>query len=232
MANSATAPNPSVRKGSRAALPSSAFGCKGPFDNERLLGKALKGFRDRVVIATKFGFKIADHGVGVARIAGVDGRAEHVKEVADASLKRLGIDVIDIYFQPPRRPAGSDRGDGRRYGGIVQAGKVRALGLSEAAPTTISRAHAVHPISAVQSKVSLWTRDPEREVLPVCRELGIGFVPYSPLGRGFPDRHDPQSRPDRRVIRSGCRDGLCHVKQLGRENRSHRSARKGATSTN
>jgi aryl-alcohol dehydrogenase-like predicted oxidoreductase len=157
----------------------------GPFDNERLLGKALKGFRDRVVIATKFGFKIADHGVGVARIAGVDGRAEHVKEVADASLKRLGIDVIDLYYQhrvDPQVPIEETVG---AMADLVRAGKVRALGLSEAAPATIRRAHAVHPISAVQSEYSLWTRDPEREVLPVCRELGIGFVPYSPLGRGF-----------------------------------------------
>ena len=156
----------------------------GPFENERLLGKALKDLRERVVVATKFGFKIADRSEGATRI-GLDSRPEHVKEVANASLKRLGIDVIDLYYQhrvDPQVPIEDTVG---AMADLVKAGKVRALGLSEASPTTIRRAHAVHPITAVQSEYSLWTRDPEREVLPVCRELGIGFVPYSPLGRGF-----------------------------------------------
>jgi aryl-alcohol dehydrogenase-like predicted oxidoreductase len=157
----------------------------GPFENEILVGKGLKPFRDRVKIATKFGFKISDEGVGPQRMVGVDSRPEHVKEVAEASLKRLGIEVIDLFYQhrvDPNVPIEDTVG---AMADLVREDKVRALGLSEASAATIRRAHAVHPIAAVQSEYSLWSREPEDEVLPVCRELGIGFVPYSPLGRGL-----------------------------------------------
>ncbi|RUU29144.1 aldo/keto reductase [Mesorhizobium sp. M6A.T.Ce.TU.016.01.1.1] len=157
----------------------------GPYENEILLGKALKPVRDEVTIATKFGFKILEEGNGVERMAGVDSRPEHVKAVAEASLKRLGIEVIDLYYQhrvDPNVPIEDTVG---AMAELVREGKVRALGLSEASAATIRRAHAVHPISAVQSEYSLWSRDPEEEVFAVCRELGIGFVPYSPLGRGL-----------------------------------------------
>ncbi|UDL86880.1 aldo/keto reductase [Mesorhizobium sp. PAMC28654] len=157
----------------------------GPYENEVLLGKALKSVRDRVTIATKFGFKILEEGNGVERMAGVDSRPEHVKAVAEASLKRLGTDVIDLFYQhrvDPNVPIEDTVG---AMAELVREGKVRALGLSEASAATIRRAHAVHPISAVQSEYSLWSREPEDEVFAVCRELGIGFVPYSPLGRGL-----------------------------------------------
>ena len=157
----------------------------GPYENELLLGKALKGIRDKVVIATKFGFKISETGSGPERMIGVDSRPEHVKAGAEASLKRLGIDVIDLYYQHRVDPAVPIEDTVGAMSELVHEGKVRALGLSEAGATTIRRAHAVHPIAAVQSEYSLWSREPEAEVLPVCRELGIGFVPYSPLGRGF-----------------------------------------------
>ncbi|MEZ2221378.1 aldo/keto reductase [Rhizobium sp. RCC_161_2] len=157
----------------------------GPFTNEVLLGRALKPVRDRVVIATKFGFKLDLTKSGLASMIGVDSRPEHVKEVAEASLKRLGTDVIDLFYQhrvDPNVPIEDTVG---AMADLVKEGKVRALGLSEAGAATIRRAHAVHPIAALQSEYSLWSRDPEEEVLAVCRELGIGFVPYSPLGRGF-----------------------------------------------
>ncbi|ANL32421.1 aldo/keto reductase [Rhizobium phaseoli] len=157
----------------------------GPFTNEILLGKALKPHRDRVVIATKFGFKIDTSQTGAAAIAGVDSRPEHVRAVAEASLKRLGIETIDLLYQhrvDPNVPIEETVGV---MAELVREGKVRALGLSEAGSATIRRAHAVHPIAALQSEYSLWTRDPEEDVLATCRELGIGFVPYSPLGRGF-----------------------------------------------
>ncbi|CAN7532683.1 aldo/keto reductase [Rhizobium rhizogenes] len=157
----------------------------GPFTNEVLVGKALKSVRDRVVIATKFGFKLDPTKSGLASMVGIDSRPEHVKEVAEASLKRLGIDVIDLFYQhrvDPNVPIEDTVG---AMAELVKEGKVRALGLSEAGAATIRRAHAVHPIAALQSEYSLWSRDPEEEVLAVCRELGIGFVPYSPLGRGF-----------------------------------------------
>ena len=157
----------------------------GPYENELLLGKALKGIRDKVVIATKFGFKISETGSGPKRMIGVDSRPERVKAVAEASLKRLGIDVIDLYYQHRVDPAVPIEDTVGAMSELVHEGKVRALGLSEAGAATIRRAHAVHPIAAVQSEYSLWSREPEAEVLPVCRELGIGFVPYSPLGRGF-----------------------------------------------
>ena len=157
----------------------------GPFENEKLVGKALKPFRERVVIASKFGFKISESGEGVARMIGLDSRPEHVRAVAEASLKRLGVDVIDLFYQHRVDPAVPIEDTIGAMADLVRAGKVRALGLSEASAATIRRAHSVHPIAAVQSEYSLWSREPEAEVLPVCRELGIGFVPYSPLGRGL-----------------------------------------------
>jgi len=157
----------------------------GPYDNEKIVGRALRGVRDKVVIATKFGFRIGAEGIGFDRVTGLDSSPANVKSTAEASLKRLGIDVIDLFYQhrvdasvPIEETVGA-------MADLVKAGKVRALGLSEASADTIRRAHAVHPIAAVQSEYSLWTRDPERDVIPTCRELGIGFVPYSPLGRGF-----------------------------------------------
>jgi aryl-alcohol dehydrogenase-like predicted oxidoreductase len=154
----------------------------GPFENERLLGRCLAGGRrDRVVLATKFGFRIDPAG----RIAGLDSRPEHVREVVEASLARLRTDRIDLLYQHRVDPAVPVEDTVGAMAALVQAGKVRYLGLSEASPATLRRAHAVHPISALQSEYSLWERGVEREVLPTCRELGIGLVPYSPLGRGF-----------------------------------------------
>ncbi|ESX03369.1 aldo/keto reductase [Mesorhizobium sp. LSJC268A00] len=157
----------------------------GPFENEILLGKALKPVRDRVTIATKFGFKISEEGSGLERMVGVDSRPERVKAVAEASLKRLDTDVIDLYYQHRVDPGVPIEDTVGAMAELVRDGKVRALGLSEVSAATIRRAHAVHPIAAVQSEYSLWSRDPEDEVFDVCRELGIGFVPYSPLGRGL-----------------------------------------------
>lgn len=157
----------------------------GPFENEKLLGKALGPMRDKVRIATKFGFRI-EAGVPAAQaIKGVDGRPEHAKAVAEASLKRLGTDVIDLYYQHRVDPEVPIEDTVGAMAELVREGKVRALGLSEASAATIRRAHKVHPIAAVQSEYSLWSRDPEADVLATCRELGIGFVPYSPLGRGM-----------------------------------------------
>ncbi|MDB5392714.1 MAG: aldo/keto reductase [Rhodospirillales bacterium] len=152
----------------------------GPFENEKLLGRALKGRRDGVTIATKFGFKIEN-----GAIAGTDSRPEHVKAVAEASLKRLGVDVIDLLYQHRVDPAVPIEETVGAMADLVKVGKVRFLGLSEAGARNIRRAHAVHPISALQSEYSLWERGVEAEILPAIRELGIGFVPYSPLGRGF-----------------------------------------------
>jgi aryl-alcohol dehydrogenase-like predicted oxidoreductase len=153
----------------------------GPFTNERLVGKALRGRRSEVVLATKFGNERREDGSWV----GVNGRPEYVRKACDASLQRLGVEVIDLYYQhrvdttvPIEETVGT-------MADLVKEGKVLYLGLSEAAPATIRRAHAVHPISALQTEYSLWSRDPEEEILPTVRELGIGFVPYSPLGRGF-----------------------------------------------
>lgn len=157
----------------------------GPYENEKLLGRALKPVRDRVVIATKFGFVLDPAVSDYQSLKGLDSRPEHVKAVAEASLKRLGTDVIDLYYQhrvDPKVPIEDTVG---AMSELVAEGKVRWLGLSEANAETIRRAHAVHPIAALQSEYSLWTRDPEQEILAVCRELGIGFVPFSPLGRGF-----------------------------------------------
>jgi aryl-alcohol dehydrogenase-like predicted oxidoreductase len=151
----------------------------GPYTNEVLVGKAIKGKRDQVVLATKFAIQIVD---GQRRI---NGKPEYVREACDASLQRLGVDHIDLYYQhrvDPSTPIEDTIGAMSR---LVDAGKIRYLGMSEAASETIRRAHAVHPITALQSEYSLWTRDPEDGVLQTCRELDIGFVAYSPLGRGF-----------------------------------------------
>jgi aryl-alcohol dehydrogenase-like predicted oxidoreductase len=153
----------------------------GPYTNEELVGKAIRGRRDKVVLATKFGnVRRAD-----GSWAGLNGRAEYVRQACDGSLQRLGVDHIDLYYQhrvdstvPIEETVGA-------MAELVRAGKVRCLGLSEAGPATIRRAHAVYPISALQTEYSLWSRDPEDEIIPTCRELDIGFVPYSPLGRGF-----------------------------------------------
>jgi aryl-alcohol dehydrogenase-like predicted oxidoreductase len=155
----------------------------GPFVNEELVGEALAPLRDQVVIATKFGFDI-DPQTG-SRSGGVNSRPEHIKQVADASLKRLKVDSIDLLYQhrvDPEVPIEDVAGAIKE---LIQAGKVKHFGMSEAAAQTIRRAHSVQPVTAVQSEYSLWTRDPEAEVLPTCEELGIGFVPFSPLGAGF-----------------------------------------------
>ncbi len=153
----------------------------GVFKNERLVGKALRGRRDEVVLATKFGNQRGEDGSWV----GVNGRPEYVRSACDASLARLGVDVIDLYYQHRVDATVPIEDTVGAMAGLVRAGKVRFLGLSEAAPGTIRRAHATHPITALQTEYSLWTRDPEDEVVPTVRELGIGFVAYSPLGRGF-----------------------------------------------
>ena len=154
----------------------------GPFSNERLVGRLLKGERrDRALLATKFGFRIAADG----QISGVDSRPGHIREAVDASLERLGTDRIDLLYQHRVDPAVPIEDVVGAMGELVSAGKVRYLGLSEASAATVRRAHAVHPISALQSEYSLWERTIETEILPTCRALGIGLVPYSPLGRGF-----------------------------------------------
>src|SRR5262245_19331236 len=155
----------------------------GPFTNEELVGEALAPFRDHVVIATKFGFKPPASGEG--RWSELDSRPEHIREVAEASLKRLKTDVIDLFYQhrvdlnvPIEDVAGAVKD-------LIREGKVKHFGLSEAGAQTIRRAHAVHPVTALQSEYSLWWREPEAEILPTLEELGIGFVPFSPLGKGF-----------------------------------------------
>jgi len=153
----------------------------GPFVNEELVGEALASVRDQVVIATKFGFKLDDEG----RSVGTDSRPEHIRQVADASLRRLGTDVIDLFYQHRVDPQVPIEDVAGTVAELIEAGKVRHFGLSEAGADTIRRAHAVQPVTALQSEYSLWTRDPEPEILPVLEELGIGFVPFSPLGRGF-----------------------------------------------
>jgi aryl-alcohol dehydrogenase-like predicted oxidoreductase len=155
----------------------------GPLTNEKLVGEALAPVRDKVVIATKFGFKFASG--GGSRPIGVDSRPEHIKAVAEASLRRLKVDVIDLLYQHRVDPNVPIEDVAGAVKDLIRDGKVRHFGLSEAGVQTIRRAHAVQPVAALQSEYSLWTRDPEQEVLPVLEELGIGFVPYSPLGRGF-----------------------------------------------
>ncbi len=157
----------------------------GPLTNEVLVGKALWPLRDKVTVATKFGFNIADTAEGPRQMPGLNSQPEHVRAVAEASLRRLGMEVIDLYYQHRVDPDVPIEETVGAMAELVREGKVRALGLSEAGAATIRRAHAVHPIAAVQSEYSLWTRDPETGVLDACRELGIGFVPFSPLGRGF-----------------------------------------------
>jgi aryl-alcohol dehydrogenase-like predicted oxidoreductase len=153
----------------------------GPHTNERLVGQAVKGRRDRFVIATKFGNVRGADGSW----AGISGRPDYVQAACDASLARLGVDSIDLYYQHRVDPEVPIEDTVGAMADLVKAGKVRFLGLSEAASSTIRKAHATHPISALQTEYSLWTRDPEDEILATCRELGIGFVAYSPLGRGF-----------------------------------------------
>ena len=155
----------------------------GPFTNERLLGEALAPIREQVVIATKFGFDI-DMETG-ARRGGVNSRPEHIKAVAEASLNRLGIESIDLFYQHRVDPAVPIEEVAGAVKELIQAGKVKHFGLSEASAQTIRRAHAVQPVTAVQSEYSLWWRGPEAEILPTLEELGIGFVPFSPLGAGF-----------------------------------------------
>jgi aryl-alcohol dehydrogenase-like predicted oxidoreductase len=172
----------------------------GPMTNEELVGRAVKGHRDEYVIATKFARRLEPTTVAgdLSTIGPLDGSAEHVRRSIDGSLQRLGTDYVDLYYQhrvDPNVPIEETVG---AMAELVQAGKARHIGLSEAAPETLRRAHAVHPITALQTEYSLWSREPEAEILPTCRELGIGFVPYSPLGRGFlsgrftsPDELDP-----------------------------------------
>src|SRR5947208_3195963 len=154
----------------------------GPFTNEDLVGEALAPFRDQVVIATKFGFKI-DPNTG--KQAGLDSRPQHIKEVAEASLKRLRTDVIDLFYQHRVDPNVPIEDTAGAVKDLIQQGKVKQFGLSEAGVQTIRRAHAVQPVAALQSEYSLWWREPEAEVIPTLEELGIGFVPFSPLGKGF-----------------------------------------------
>jgi len=157
----------------------------GPHTNERLVGEAIAGRRDQVVLATKFGIVRSPGDAANDGQTRLNGRPEYVRQACDASLQRLGVDYIDLYYQhrvDPQTPIEETVGAMKE---LVQAGKVRHLGLSEASPEMIRRAHAVHPITALQSEYSLWTRDPEEKVLATIRELGIGFVPFSPLGRGF-----------------------------------------------
>jgi aryl-alcohol dehydrogenase-like predicted oxidoreductase len=153
----------------------------GPFVNEELVGEALAPFREQVVIATKFGFGLDAEG----RQSGLDSRPEHIAHVADASLKRLGIETIDLFYQHRVDPGVPIEEVAGAVGELIRAGKVRHFGLSEAGVQTIRRAHAVQPVTALQSEYSLWWREPEAEILPTLEELGIGFVPFSPLGKGF-----------------------------------------------
>ncbi len=155
----------------------------GPFTNEELVGEALAPFHERVVIATKFGFKLDPN--GGPRWVGLDSRPEHIKQVAEGSLKRLKVESIDLFYQHRVDPDVPIEDVAGAVKGLIREGNVKHFGLSEAGVQTIRRAHAVHPVTAVQSEYSLWTRGPEGEVLPTLEELGIGFVPFSPLGKGF-----------------------------------------------
>ncbi|ULQ55235.1 aldo/keto reductase [Flavihumibacter rivuli] len=155
----------------------------GPFINEELVGVALAPFRDEVVIATKFGFKPSP--TDTTRWSEVDSRPEHIREVAEASLKRLGVEVIDLFYQHRVDPSVPIEEVAGTVKDLITEGKVKYFGLSEAGAATIRRAHAVQPVAALQSEYSLWTRTPEQEIIPTLEELGIGFVPFSPLGKGF-----------------------------------------------
>ncbi len=154
----------------------------GPFKNEELVGKAIKGKRDQIVLATKFGI-VRDP--ANPQLRGVNGKPDYVRKSCEASLRRLGIDTIDLYYQHRVDPSTPIEETVGAMAGLVKQGKIRYIGLSEASTSTLRRASKVHTITALQSEYSLWTRDPEEQVLPTCRELGIGFVAYSPLGRGF-----------------------------------------------
>jgi aryl-alcohol dehydrogenase-like predicted oxidoreductase len=159
----------------------------GPMTNEELVGRAVKGHRDEYVIATKFARRIepTTKAGDLSTLGPLDGSAEHVYSSVEGSLTRLGTDYIDLYYQHRVDPNVEIEETVGAMGELVAQGKIRHIGLSEAAPDTIRRAHAVHPITAVQTEFSMWSREPEIEIIPTCRELGIGFVPYSPLGRGF-----------------------------------------------
>jgi aryl-alcohol dehydrogenase-like predicted oxidoreductase len=159
----------------------------GPMTNEELVGRAIEGHRDEYVIATKFARRIepTTKPGDLSTLGPLDGSAEHVRSSIEGSLQRLGTDYVDLYYQHRVDPNVEIEETVGAMAELVKAGKIRHIGLSEAAPETIRRAHAVHPITALQTEYSIWTRDVEAEVLPTCRELGIGFVPYSPLGRGF-----------------------------------------------
>ena len=158
----------------------------GPLTNEELVGRAIKGRREEYVIATKFARRMDKATPGdMSTVGTLDGSAEHVRSSIDGSLKRLGTDYIDLYYQHRVDPDVPIEETVGAMAELVEQGKIRHIGLSEAAPDTIRRAQAVHPITALQTEYSLWSRDPEAEIIPTCRELGIGFVPYSPLGRGF-----------------------------------------------
>ena len=194
----------------------------GPHTNEELVGRALQGHRENVVIATKFGI-LRDP--AKQQFRGINGKPDYVRASCEASLRRLNISCIDLYYQhrvDPDTPIEETVGAMAEF---MKEGKVRYLGLSEANPESIRRAHAVHPITALQSEYSLWTRDPEAEVLPLCRELGIGFVPYSPLGRGFSDRQNKEtSRP--RPGRLSPNDSAISGRQFSAQSRSCRSGSK------
>jgi len=166
----------------------------GPFANEELVGEALAPHRKQIVIATKFGFDIAPDG---RRSGGLNSKPEHIRQVAEASLKRLKTDVIDLFYQHRVDPDVPIEDVAGAMKDLIHSGKVKHFGLSEASASTIRRAHAIHPVTAVQSEYSIWTRDPEPEVLPTCEELGIGFVPWSPLGQGFlTGKIDPSTKFD------------------------------------
>lgn len=157
----------------------------GPFTNEELVGEALEPFKGKVFIATKFGWKLDTSKPGREAMAGFDSRPEHIKQVAEASLKRLRVETLDLFYQHRMDPAVPPEDVAGAVKDLIQAGKVRHFGLSEASVDFIRRAHAVQPVTALQSEYSIWWRNVEAEILPTCEELGIGFVPYSPLGRGY-----------------------------------------------
>lgn len=157
----------------------------GPYENEEIVGKALRDVRDKVVIASKFGFTIGQEGIGFQRTTGLDGSPANARRVVEASLKRLGVEVIDLFYLHRPDPAVTIEESVGGMADLVREGKVRAIGLSEVTADQLRRAHGVHPIAALQSEYSLWYRDVEQDILPTCRELGVAFVPYSPLGRGF-----------------------------------------------
>ena len=166
----------------------------GPFTSEMMVGKGLKPVRDQVVIATKFGFKIVE---GNAQSQGFDSHPEHIREVCDASLKRMGTDYVDLFYQHRPDPDVPVEDVAGTVGDLIREGKVRHFGLSESSPDQIRRAHAVQPVTALQNEYSLWTRDVEAEILPLLAELGIGLVPFSPLGRGFlTGKFNPETVPE------------------------------------